>query len=110
MGNVAKWEESTEILLDSEVESPDAGWTLHYVSVLRTGTAVSVHIEASFGTAAAAPICTLQPEFWPDSTVTSPDGKFTLTAAGVLSYTGSTSAAAAASPCQLNFAAAETSP
>jgi hypothetical protein len=109
MSNTAKFEEGSEVIVDTEVEAADAGWTLNYVSINRTGNLVALHIEAAFGIAAAAPVCTVQPDFAPGATVTSPDGEFTLTAAGVLSFAGSTSAAGSAI-CQLVFQAGEVSP
>lgn len=107
--NLLKWEESSEIVLDNETLSPAVGWTLNYVSVIRIGGVVVLHVEAAFAAAAAAPVATLPAQFRPDATVTTPDGKFTLTAAGVLSFTAST-AGGGSSVAQLNFYAAEVSP
>jgi hypothetical protein len=107
--NTAKFEESTEILVDSEVETADTGWTINYCSVNRIGNLVAVHVEATNGVSAAAAVLTLQPEFCPGDTVTDPTGNFTLTAAGLLSFGGST-ASGAKRICQLVYQAGSVSP
>ena len=107
--NILKWEEGTEITLDTEVEAPAAGWTLNYVSVLRIGSAVQVHIEAAWAAAAASLVCTLPPDFAPGDTVTTPDGKFTIGNDGTVHYTGSTTAGGNAI-AQANYAAGLASP
>lgn len=103
------FEESTEIVLDTETEAPSAGWTLNYVSVNRIGNLVAVHIEAAFAAAAAGLVCTLPADFAPGDTVTTPDGKFTIAANGQVSYTGST-AAPGNGICQAVYAAGSVSP
>lgn len=107
--NLALFEEGTEIVVDDEVEAPDAGWTLDYVSVVRIGALVALHIEANNAAGAAAPVLKLQPDFAPGDIVTTPDGKFTLGSDGALSFTGSTAAAGRA-VAQLVYAARSVSP
>jgi hypothetical protein len=107
--NTARWEEGTEITLDSAVEAPAVGWTLGHTNVIRIGSLVHVHIEATFAASAAATVCTLQPEFRPADTVTSPGGTFTISSAGVVSFPGSTSGGGTAI-CDTGFAAASISP
>lgn len=107
--NTAKFEESTEIVIDSEVEAPAAGWALNYVSVNRVGGLVAVHIEATNNVGAAGLVTTLQGDFAPGDTVTTPDGNFTIAANGQVSFTGST-AAGARRICQAVFAAGHASP
>jgi len=86
----AKFEEGSEIVVDSATEVAAAGWTLGYVSVYRVGGLVALHIEATFAAGAAAPVLTLGKDFAPGATVTSPDGKFTVGANGQVSFPGST--------------------
>lgn len=107
--NAAKFEESTPVVVDTEVEAPHTGWTLSYASINRIGSLVALHIEAAWVIAAAAPVATIQVDFAPGATVTDSTGKFTLDANGNLHYTGSTSAAGNA-VCQLVFMAGEVAP
>lgn len=107
--NIAKFEESSEIVIDTEVESPDTGWTLGHVSVLRVGSLVALHIEATNGVAAAGPVCQLQADFAPPDTITTPDGNFTIGADGTVTFLGST-AAAANRVCQATYVAGQVSP
>jgi hypothetical protein len=90
--NTARWEEGTEITLDATVETPATGWTLGHTNVIRIGSLVAVHIEATFTAGAAALVTTLQGEFRPTETVTVPVGasSFTIGADGKVSYSGST--------------------
>lgn len=107
--NSARFEESTEIVLDTEVEAPQAGWTIGYCSVTRVGALVALHIELSFADAAAAHALTLQADFAPADTVTSADGKFTVASDGQIAYTGDTAAGADAT-CEVVYQAAQLSP
>lgn len=101
--------EGSEIELDSGTLVASAGWTLGYVAVERTGPLVCVHIEATNGAGAAAPVATLPGDYTPSATITDATGNFTLTAAGVLSFNGSR-AAGALRVAQLVFKAALGSP
>jgi hypothetical protein len=94
MINSAKFEEGTEITVDSEIEVAAAGWALNYVSVNRVGSLVAVHIEATNNVSAAGEVCQLQGDFAPGDIVTDPTGNFTLAADGTLTFTGSTAAGA----------------
>lgn len=107
--NTAKFEEGTEILVDSEVEVAAVGWTLNYVGITRVGSLVSAHIEATNGVGAAGPVCTLQADFAPGDIITSPDGLFTIAANGVVTFTGSTGAGAKRI-CDLSYPAGQVSP
>lgn len=109
MANKAIFEEGSEIVVDTEVEAPAAGWTLNHVSVVRTGPLVAVHIEATNNAGAAALVTTLQADFAPPETVTDASGTFTIAANGQVSFTGST-AAGARRVCQLVYAAGAVSP
>lgn len=109
MANKAVFEEGTEIVIDTEVEAPAAGWTLNHVSVHRVGALVSVHIEATNAAAAAALVTTLQAEFAPAETLTDPGGTWTIAANGQVSFTGST-AAGARRVCQFVYLAGQVSP
>lgn len=109
MVNTLTFQEGSEVIIDAEVETFDAGWTPSYVSVVRTGPAVQLHIEAGYDAAAAATVATLPAEYAPGDTVTSPDGRFTLAADGALSFTGDTTAAGTA-VAQLNYTAGVASP
>ncbi len=90
MANTAKFEEGSEIIVDSTVETAAAGWTLNYASVNRTGNLVFLHVEVAFAAAAALLVTTLGADFAPGATVTTADGKFTVAANGQVHYTGST--------------------
>ena len=46
--NTARYEESTEIILDSETVTPEAHVTLNYASANRVGGLVAVHLEGSY--------------------------------------------------------------
>jgi len=108
--NIVKWEEGTEITLDSEVEAPAAGWHLAaHCSVLRIGNLVALHLELAFDAAAAAHALTIPPQFAPADTVTTPDGKFLIHADGTVTFPGSTAVGANAI-CQAVYAAGEASP
>lgn len=109
MANTAKFEEGSEIIVDSTVETAAAGWTLNYVSVNRVGNLVAVHIEAGFAASAALLVTTLGADFAPGATVTSPDGQFTVAANGQVRFTGST-AALGTGVCQLVYQAGLVSP
>lgn len=88
------FEEGSEIVVDTEVEAPAAGWALNYVGVRRAGGGVQVHIEATNNAGAAALVCTLPADFAPGATITSPDGNWTVGANGQVSYNGSRAASA----------------
>ncbi len=107
--NLAKFEESTEIVIDTEVEAPAAGWAVNYASVNRIGALVAVHIEATNNAGAAGLVTTLQADFAPGDLVTTPDGLFTIGADGTVHFTGST-VADVKHICQAVFAAGQSSP
>lgn len=107
--NSARYEESTEIILDTEVEAAATGWSLGYCSVNRVGALVALHIELSFADGADGHALTLQSDFAPGDTVTTTDGKFTIDADGTVTYTGDTAAGAAA-VCEAVFQAGLQSP
>jgi hypothetical protein len=107
--NTAKWEEGTEITLDSAVEAPAAGWTLGHTNVIRIGSLCAVHIEATFAAGAAALVTNLQGEFRPADTVTSPGGTFTIGSDGKVNFPGST-AGGGTSILDVVYAAAGISP
>lgn len=107
--NTARFEESSEIVIDQEIEAPAAGWAINYASVNRVGAAVSLHIEATNAAAAAPTVLTVQPDFAPGDVVTDPTGNFTLNSQGVLAYSGST-AAVGRRVCQLVYQAGALSP
>lgn len=107
--NSARYEESTEIILDTEVEAAATGWSLGYCSVNRIGALVALHVEATFTDAADPTVLTLQDDFAPGETVTTVDGKFTIDADGTVSYTGDT-AAGADVVCEAVFQAGVLSP
>jgi hypothetical protein len=46
--NIARFEESSEIVLDSETIAAEVNVTLSYASVMRVGALVAVHIEGSY--------------------------------------------------------------
>lgn len=94
--NSARYEESSLIVLDEEVETPAAGWTINYASVNRVGALVAAHIEVAFAASAVATVLKLQPDFAPAQELTDPTGKFTLAADGTLSFTESTASAGTA--------------
>jgi hypothetical protein len=108
MTNIAKWEEGTEITLDSEVEAASAGWVLNYASVLRIGSAVAVHIEATSDGTGTGHICTLPPQFAPGALVTTSDGLFTIAQDGTV--TRLAGGAAGVGRINVNYAAGEASP
>lgn len=110
MTNSARFEESTEIVLDTEIERPAAGWTLGYCAVTRVGALVAVHIELNFEHNAAGHALTLQGDFAPGDTVTSADGKFTIAADGTITFTGSTAAGAGSATCEAVYQAGAVSP
>lgn len=108
--NTARFEESSEIVIDQEVETGDTGWTIIYASVNRVGSLVAVHLELSSLAAAAAAVLTLQPDFAPGATVTDSTGKFTIDDVGNVVFTGSTVAANPSEVCQFVYQAGEVSP
>lgn len=105
----AKFEEGSEITVDSPTEVPAPGWTLGYTSVYRIGGLVALHVEATFAAAAAALVMTLGADFAPAGTVTSPDGKFTVAANGRISFVGSTAGGGTA-VLDVNYTAGAVSP
>jgi hypothetical protein len=107
--NTARWEEGTEITLDSAVEAPAAGWTLGHTNVLRVGSVVVVHVEATFAAGAAGLVTTLQSEFRPLDTVTTHDAKFTIAADGKVTFTGSTAGGGSAI-CEVVYQGGSISP
>src|SRR5436305_9914901 len=92
--NKAVFQEGTEIIIDTEVEAPAAGWALNHVSVARVGNLVVAHIEATNNAGAAALVTTLQGDFAPGETVNSADGNWTVAANGQVSFNGSRAAGA----------------
>ena len=105
--NTMRYEESSEIVLDTEAFAFAAGWTPgNYVSVQRVGGLVAVHIEAGFGIAAAGLVGTLPPDFRPGDTVLTTG--FSIAASGAITYSGSTSAAGTAI-CAATFQAGDLS-
>lgn len=109
MINSARFEESSEIVVDQEVEAGDTGWTLDYVSVNRVGSLVGLHIEANNAAGAAAPVCKVQSDFAPGDQLTDAGGKFTLGVDGTLTFIGST-AAAGRQVAQFVYQAGDVSP
>lgn len=107
--NTAKFEESTEIIVDSEVEAPAAGWTLNYSAVNRVGGLVHLHIEATNAVSAAAQVLQLQADFAPGDLVTDPSGNWTVDANGNVHFNGST-AAGAKRILDIAYAAGQASP
>lgn len=107
--NSAKFEESTEILIDSQVEAAAAGWAINFVSVNRIGNLISVHLEATNNANAAALVTTLQSEFAPAVQLTDSTGNFTVGADGTVSYNGSRTASAK-HVLDINYQAASVSP
>lgn len=107
--NSARFEESSEIVIDQQVEAPSAGWTINYASVNRVGSSVVLHVEATNAPGAAAPVLTLQADFAPGGDITDGTGAFTLSTAGVLAFTGST-VGGAKHVCQLVYQAGQSSP
>jgi hypothetical protein len=107
--NLMRYEESSEVILDTETFVFATGWTPgNYIAVSRVGGLVAVHIEATFATAAAALVGVLPADFAPGDTVTTGDGKFTIAANGHIAYTGSTSAGASAT-CATTYQAGDLS-
>jgi hypothetical protein len=100
--NTLRFEESSEIVIDQRSVTPNGGWTITYLGVVRIGALVALHVEASAASAGA--ICTLPADFAPGQTVTSPDGTLSVTSAGVLSST------AAAVRNELQYIAGAVSP
>ena len=108
--NSLRFEESSEILIDQQAGHANVGWTINYASVNRIGSLVAIHIELASLAAAALAVLTLPADFAPAQTVTDPTGKFTLSAAGQLAFTGSTTASQANVVCQLTYQAGQASP
>jgi hypothetical protein len=86
--NQLRFEESSEIVIDARSVTPNAGWTISYLSAIRIGALVALHIEATGP--GAGPVCTLPPDFAPGQSLTSGDANFTVSSAGVLAATGTT--------------------
>jgi hypothetical protein len=70
--NVAKFEESSEILIEDGTVTPADGVTITYASVIRIGSLVAVHIE--FGAPVDGTAATLDEEYRPGDTVHALDG------------------------------------
>lgn len=94
--NSTRVEESSPVIFDEGTINPDAGYTINYINVLRTGSLVAMHFEVAFAIGAAAPVLTVDAFYAPSATITDSTGKFTLSAGGVLSFTGATTAAGTA--------------
>lgn len=107
--NSARFDEGTEIVIDTEVEAPATGWTLGYCSVNRIGALVALHIELTCAADADPLALTLQDEFAPAETVTTPDGKFHVGDDGTVTFTGSTSGGTGA-VCEAVYQAGQLSP
>jgi hypothetical protein len=93
------FQEGTEIIVDQQTATAAGAWTISYLSVIRTGPLVVMHLEAAGGTGT---IFTLPADFAPAAAVT--DGTTTVSSAGVV--------AKAASPAQatLSWLAGAASP
>ena len=86
--NQLRFEESSEIVIDARSVTPNSGWTISYLGVVRIGAAVILHVEATGS--GAGTICTLPADFAPAQTVTSPDGALSVNSSGALAATGTT--------------------